>query len=172
MMGERMEQKKLPAIKIAGVGKEYRLGVIGGRTLQEEIQSKWARFRGKDDPNVKIGTDVTKIGEKFWALQDVDLTIYQGERIGIIGANGAGKSTLLKLICRITAPTRGCIDIFGRVSSMLEVGTGFHGEMTGRENIYMNGAILGMSKKEIDERIEDIIDFSEVREFIDTPVKR
>ena len=167
-----MEQNKLPAIKIAGVGKEYRLGVIGGRTLQEEIQSKWARFRGKDDPNVKIGTDVTKIGEKFWALQDVDLTIYQGERIGIIGANGAGKSTLLKLICRITAPTRGCIDLFGRVSSMLEVGTGFHAEMTGRENIYMNGAILGMSKKEIDERIEDIIDFSEVREFIDTPVKR
>lgn len=165
-------EKKLPALEIAGVGKEYRLGVIGGRTLQEELQSKWARRRGKEDPNVKIGTDMSVIGEKFWALKDIDLTIYQGERIGIIGANGAGKSTLLKLICQITAPTEGDIDIYGRVSSMLEVGTGFHREMTGRENIYMNGAILGMSRKEIDERIEDIIDFSEVREFIDTPVKR
>lgn len=165
-------EKKLPALEIAGVGKEYRLGVIGGRTLQEELQSKWARRRGKEDPNVKIGTDMSVIGEKFWALKDIDLTIYQGERIGIIGANGAGKSTLLKLICQITAPTEGNIDIYGRVSSMLEVGTGFHREMTGRENIYMNGAILGMSRKEIDERIEDIIDFSEVREFIDTPVKR
>ena len=167
-----MEEKRKPAIEIAGVGKEYRLGVIGGRTLQEELQSKWARRRGKEDPNLRIGTDPNLIGQKFWALDNVDLTIYQGERIGIIGANGAGKSTLLKLICRITAPTTGSIDLYGRVSSMLEVGTGFHGEMTGRENIYMNGAILGMSRKEIDEKIEDIIDFSEVREFIDTPVKR
>lgn len=165
-------EKKAPAIEITGVGKEYRLGVIGGRTLQEELQSKWALRRGKEDPNLKIGTDASLIGQKFWALKDVDLTIYQGERIGIIGANGAGKSTLLKLICRITSPTTGGIRLYGRVSSMLEVGTGFHREMTGRENIYMNGAILGMSKKEIDEKIEDIIDFSEVREFIDTPVKR
>ena len=157
---------------MSGIGKEYRLGVIGGKTLQEELQSKWAKLRGKDDPNLKVGIDPSIIGEKFWALKNIDLTIYQGERIGIIGANGAGKSTLLKLICQITAPTEGDIDLYGRVSSMLEVGTGFHGEMTGRENIYMNGAILGMSKKEIDERIEDIIDFSEVREFIDTPVKR
>ena len=167
-----MENKKFPAITMTGIGKEYRLGVIGGKTLQEELQSKWAKLRRKEDPNLKIGIDPSIIGEKFWALKDIDLTIYQGERIGIIGANGAGKSTLLKLICQITAPTEGDIDLYGRVSSMLEVGTGFHGEMTGRENIYMNGAILGMSKKEIDERIEDIIDFSEVREFIDTPVKR
>ena len=164
--------EKKPALKISGVGKEYRLGSIGGTTLQAELQSKWARFRGREDPNLKLGTDTTHFGEKFWALKDIDLTIYQGERIGIIGANGAGKSTLLKLICRITAPTEGDIDIYGRVSSMLEVGTGFHREMTGRENIYMNGAILGMSREEIDERLEDIIDFSEVREFIDTPVKR
>lgn len=167
-----MENKKLPAITMSGIGKEYMLGVIGGKTLQGELQSKWAKLRKKEDPNLKIGMDPSIIGEKFWALKDIDLTVYQGERIGIIGANGAGKSTLLKLICQITAPTEGNIDLYGRVSSMLEVGTGFHGEMTGRENIYMNGAILGMSKKEIDERIEDIIDFSEVRDFIDTPVKR
>ena len=164
--------EKLPAIRIAGVGKEYRLGVIGGKTLQGELQSRWAKFRGREDPNMKIGADPSIVGERFWALRDIDLTVYQGERIGIIGMNGAGKSTLLKLICRITAPTEGDIDIYGRVSSMLEVGTGFHREMTGRENIYMNGAILGMSKKEIDEKIEDIIEFSEVRQFIDTPVKR
>lgn len=165
-------ENRLPALKISGVGKEYRLGVIGGKTLQEDLQSRWARFRGRDDPNLKIGADPSRLGKKFWALRNIDLTVYQGERIGIIGANGAGKSTLLKLICQITAPTEGEIDLYGRVSSMLEVGTGFHGEMTGRENIYMNGAILGMSKKEIDERIEDIIEFSEVRDFIDTPVKR
>ena len=167
-----MNEEKLPAIVITGVGKEYRLGVIGGRTLQEELQSRWALRRGKEDPNLKIGVDSNAIGQKFWALQDIDLTIYRGERIGIIGANGAGKSTLLKLICQITAPTTGDIELYGRVSSMLEVGTGFHREMTGRENIYMNGAILGMRKKEIDEKLEDIIDFSEIREFIDTPVKR
>ena len=167
-----MENSKLPAIVLSGIGKEYRLGAIGGGTLQEELQSRWARFRGKEDPNVKIGTNTSLIGKNFWALKDINLTIYQGERLGIIGANGAGKSTLLKLICQITAPTTGDIDLYGGVSSMLEVGTGFHGEMTGRENIYMNGAILGMNRKEIDERIEDIIDFSEVREFIDTPVKR
>lgn len=167
-----MEKNKIPAIIMSGIGKEYSLGVIGSRTFQEEMQSKWAKLHGKEDPNLKIDIDSSSIGKKFWALKDISLTINQGERIGIIGANGAGKSTLLKLICQITAPTEGDIDIYGRVSSMLEVGTGFHGEMTGRENIYMNGAILGMSKKEIDERIEDIIDFSEVREFIDTPVKR
>lgn len=167
-----MENRKLPAIVMSGIGKEYRLGVIGAKTLQEDLQSRWARFRGEEDPNEKIGMDTSLTGTKFWALKNIDLTICQGERIGIIGANGAGKSTLLKLICRITAPTEGDIDLYGRVSSMLEVGTGFHGEMTGRENIYMNGAILGMSRREIDDRLEDIIDFSEVREFIDTPVKR
>jgi lipopolysaccharide transport system ATP-binding protein len=125
-----------------------------------------------DDPNMKIGTDRRLIGQTFWALDGIDLTIYQGERVGIIGANGAGKSTLLKLLSRVTAPTEGDIDVWGRVSSLLEVGTGFNGEMTGRENVYLNGAILGMTKKEIGNKIEDIIDFSEVRDFIDTPVKR
>ena len=159
------------AIRIKGVSKQYRLGTIGGRTLQADLQSWWARKRGNDDPNSKIGSNVN-VGQTFWALKDVDLTIKRGERIGIIGANGAGKSTLLKLLSRVTAPTEGEIDIWGRVSSLLEVGTGFHREMTGRENIYMNGSILGMTKQEIDDHMEEIIDFSEVREFIDTPVKR
>lgn len=160
------------ALRIRGVKKRYRLGVINGSTLQRELQSWWAKKRGRDDPNLRIGTDKALLGQSFWALNGVDLDIRRGERVGIIGANGAGKSTLLKLICRITAPTEGEIDIWGRVSSMLEVGTGFHREMTGRENIYMNGAILGMSRAEIDACLEDIIDFSELREFIDTPVKR
>ena len=165
-----MDERKL-SIKISGVGKQYRLGAIGGRTLQDDLQSWWARKRGKDDPNKRIGA--RQLNNKlFWALNDINLTIYKGERIGLIGANGSGKSTLLKLLSRVTAPTKGEIDIWGRVSSLLEVGTGFHREMTGRENIYMNGSILGMTKKEIDQQMEAIIDFSEVREFIDTPVKR
>ena len=159
------------AIKIEGVKKQYKLGQIGGGTLQADLQSWWARVRGKEDPNRKIG-DNRIFGEKFMALNGIDLTIYEGERVGIIGRNGAGKSTLLKLLARVTAPTEGDIDIYGRITSMLEVGTGFNGELTGRENIYMNGAILGMTKAEIDSKIEDIIDFSEVSEFIDTPVKR
>ena len=159
------------AVKIEGVKKQYRLGQIGGGTLQADLQSWWAKKRGKEDPNRKIG-DNRVIGETFMALNGIDLTIYEGERVGIIGRNGAGKSTLLKLLARVTAPTEGDIDIYGRITSMLEVGTGFNGEMTGRENIYMNGAILGMTKAEIDSKMESIIDFSEVREFIDTPVKR
>jgi lipopolysaccharide transport system ATP-binding protein len=160
------------AISMQGVKKQYTLGVIGGTTLQRELQSWWAKKRGREDPNMRIGTDTRLYGQKFWALRGIDLTIRQGERIGIIGANGAGKSTLLKILARVTAPTEGEIDIWGRVSSLLEVGTGFHRELTGRENIYMNGAILGMSRAEIDERMEEIIAFSEVGEFIDTPVKR
>lgn len=159
------------AVKIAGVKKQYKLGQIGGGTLQADLQSWWAKKRGREDPNTKIG-EKRLVGETFMALNGIDLTIYKGERIGIIGRNGAGKSTLLKLLSRVTAPTDGDIDIYGRIASMLEVGTGFNGEMTGRENIYMNGSILGMTKAEIDRKIEDIIDFSEVREFIDTPVKR
>lgn len=166
-----MEQRDL-AIRIRGVKKQYRLGMIGGRTLQEDLESWWARKRGREDPNLRIGADERLIGKSFWALRGIDLDIARGERVGIIGANGAGKSTLLKLLCRVTAPTEGEIDLWGRVSSMLEVGTGFHREMTGRENIYMNGAILGMSRSEIDSRLEEIIDFSELRDFIDTPVKR
>ena len=160
------------AIKIKGLKKEYRLGQIGGGTLTADLQSWWARVRHKEDPNSKIGTDQRLMGQRFWALNGIDLEIKQGEAIGIIGGNGAGKSTMLKILSRITAPTEGSVDIYGRIASMLEVGTGFSPEMTGRENIYMNGAILGMTKAEIDAKMEDIIEFSEVREFIDTPVKR
>ena len=160
------------AIRISGVKKRYRLGTIGGHTLQGELQSRWARLRGREDPNTRVGTDGRFTGQSFWALDGIDLCIAQGERVGIIGANGAGKSTLLKLLSRITAPTEGEIDIYGRISSMLEVGTGFHRELTGRENIYMNGAILGMTRAEIDAKMDEIIEFSEVRDFIDTPVKR
>lgn len=160
------------AIKIENLRKQYKLGTIGGQTLNADLQSWWARKRGKEDPNLKIGEDYAKFGEVFWALDEINLEIKKGEAIGIIGGNGAGKSTLLKILSRVTAPTEGDIWIEGRIASMLEVGTGFHQEMTGRENIYMNGAILGMSKKEVDKKIESIIDFSECRQFIDTPVKR
>ena len=161
------------AIKIEHVSKQYRLGAIGGGTLRGDLQTWWARKRGKEDPNSKIGarTDV-KIGERFLALDDINLEVKKGEALGIIGHNGAGKSTLLKLLSRVTAPTTGKISYNGRITSMLEVGTGFHPELTGRENIYMNGAILGLTRKEIDAKMEQIIDFSEVRQFIDTPVKR
>ena len=160
------------AIDIKGLKKQYRLGQIGGGTLTADLQSWWARVRGREDPNSKIGTDQRLIGQTFMALNGIDLQVKQGEALGIIGGNGAGKSTMLKILSRITAPTEGSVDIYGRITSMLEVGTGFSGEMTGRENVYMNGAILGMSKAEIDAKMEDIIEFSEVREFIDTPVKR
>lgn len=160
------------AIKIENLKKQYKLGAIGGGTLRAELESWWARKRGKEDPNLLIGQTYSDGRESFWALDGIDLEIHKGEALGIIGANGAGKSTLLKILSRVTAPTTGDIWINGRIASMLEVGTGFHGEMTGRENIYMNGAILGMSKKEVDAKIEDIIDFSECRQFIDTPVKR
>lgn len=162
------------AIKIEHVSKQYRLGAIGGGTLQADLQSWWARVRGKEDPNSKIGSENhnRKKGERFLALDDINLEVKKGEALGIIGHNGAGKSTLLKLLSRVTAPTEGTISYNGRITSMLEVGTGFHRELTGRENIYMNGAILGMTKKEIDAKMEEIIEFSEVRQFIDTPVKR
>ena len=166
-----MENKPV-AIQVSGVKKMYKLGQIGGGTLQKDLQSWWARKRGKEDPNSKISEGERSHGDTFMALNGIDLTIYQGEAVGIIGSNGAGKSTLLKLLSRVTAPTEGDIDIYGRIASMLEVGTGFNGELTGRENVYMNGAILGMTKQEIDVKMEEIIEFSEVREFIDTPVKR
>lgn len=166
-----MEEKDI-AIQITGLKKRYRLGVIGGGTLRGDIQSWWARVRHKEDPNSKIGSKTYEKNETFMALDGIDLTVYKGERIGIIGHNGAGKSTLLKLLSRVTGPTEGEIKLDGRISSMLEVGTGFNGELTGRENVYLNGAILGMTKAEVDSKIEKIIDFSEVRQFIDTPVKR
>ncbi len=159
-------------LKVENVYKEYRLGAIGGTTLRDEIQRKMAKLQHKPDPTVAIGQERTNDKGMFMALSDINLEVKKGEAVGIIGHNGAGKSTLLKLITQVTAPTRGKIYLNGRVASMLEVGTGFHPELTGRENIYVNGAILGMTKKEIDSKIEDIIDFSECRQFIDTPVKR
>lgn len=159
-------------IRISHVSKEYKLGQIGGTTLREELQRKTAHLLKREDPTVKIGQKSLEYGKKFLALNDVSFDVRPGEAVGIIGRNGAGKSTLLKLLSRVTAPTVGEIGLNGRVASMLEVGTGFHPELTGRENIYMNGAILGMTKREIDSKLEEIIDFSEVRQFIDTPVKR
>jgi lipopolysaccharide transport system ATP-binding protein len=169
---DNINENREVAIQISGVKKMYKLGQINRGTLEEDLQSWWARVRGKEDPNSKIGQEERLVGQTFMALNGIDLTIYRGEALGIIGANGAGKSTLLKLLSRVTAPTEGEIDLYGRVSSMLEVQTGFSGEMTGRENIYVRGAILGMTKAEIDSKMEQIIDFSELRDFIDTPFKR
>ena len=159
-------------IEISHVDKIYRLGVIGGGTLRGDIQSFVARKRGKEDPNTKIGTDASKVGERFKALDDVSFNVAPGETVGLIGGNGAGKSTLLKLISGVTTPSAGEIRLNGRVASMLEVGTGFHPELTGRENVYLNGAILGMTKQEIAQKFDKIVEFSEIEKFIDTPVKR
>ena len=159
-------------IKVDNVKKEYRLGAIGGTTLRDELQRRRAKRKKLEDPTKKIGAKEVNTGESFMALNGVSFEVKKGEAVGIIGHNGAGKSTLLKLITRITAPSEGDIYLNGRVASMLEVGTGFHPELTGRENVYLNGAILGMTKKEIDAKMDDIIEFSEVRQFIDTPVKR
>ncbi len=161
------------AIKIDNVSKEYRLGAIGGGTLKGDLQSFWAKMRHKEDPNSKIGdTSGLSKGDRFMALNGVSFEVKKGEALGIIGHNGAGKSTLLKLLCRVTAPTGGTISYNGRIASMLEVGTGFHPELTGRENVYMNGAILGMTKAEIDKKFDQIVKFAEMEKFIDTPVKR
>lgn len=160
------------AIKVENVSKEYRLGAIGGATLKGDLQSWFAKLRHKEDPNLKIGAKVYGKNERFLALNDLSFEVKKGESIGIIGHNGAGKSTILKLICRVTAPTKGTIYMNGRITSMLEVGTGFHPELTGRENVYLNGAILGMNKTEISRKFDEIVAFSEVGEFIDTPVKR
>lgn len=160
-------------IKAEHLSKYYNLGVINNGTLFRDIQTWWALKRGKEDPHSQIGShkyDTTKEG--FWALKDLNFEIHQGDRVGIIGKNGAGKSTLLKILSRITAPTEGKVKIKGRVASLLEVGTGFHAELTGRENIYLNGAILGMKRREVDRKIDEIIAFSEIENHIDTPVKR
>ena len=159
-------------LRLQNVSKEYRLGQIGYGTLNKDLQSWWARIHRRPDPNLKLGREKRLVGDTLFALRDINLTVYEGERVGVIGGNGAGKSTLLKLISRVTTPTTGTIDLYGRVTSMLEVGTGFHGEMTGRENIYLNGTILGMNRREIDQKLEEIIDFSEIRDYLDTPVKR
>ena len=159
-------------IKTEHLTKRYTLGVIGSGTLRRDLQSWYAKKRGREDPNRRIGAREYEKGEIFTALENFDIEIKRGERVGIIGANGAGKSTFLKLLSRITSPTEGKIAYRGRIASMLEVGTGFSGELTGRENIYLNGAILGMTKAEVDAKIDEIISFSECETFIDTPVKR
>ncbi len=162
------------AVKVEHLSKEYRLGVIGNGSLWKDIQSWTAKLQGKPDPWTKINEE-SRIGRRdhFWALKDINFEVQQGERLGIIGRNGAGKSTLLRILSQITAPTEGVVKMRGHVASLLEVGTGFHPEFTGRENIYLNGAILGMSKADIDRNFDDIVAFSEIEpEFIDTPVKR
>ncbi len=159
-------------IKIDNVTKEYRLGAIGGGTLKGDLQSWVARKKGKEDPNSKIGSKHYDGNVRFKALDGISFEVKKGEALGIIGHNGAGKSTLLKLLSRVTAPSSGTISYNGRIASMLEVGTGFHPELTGRENVYMNGAILGMTKAEISKKFDDIVKFAEMEKFIDTPVKR
>ena len=160
-------------IKIQNLYKEYRLGSIGYATLREDLQRVIAEIQGKPDPNSIIGnSENSKSKDRLLALNNVTLDIKKGERLAIIGSNGAGKSTLLRLISRISAPTKGVIKIKGKISSLIAVGTGFHSELTGRENIYLNGSILGLRKYEIEERLTNIVNFSGVNKFIDTPVKR
>ena len=164
------------ALKAENISKQYRLGQVGTGTLSHDLNRFWAQLRGKEDPYLKIGeaNDRSSKGESeyVWSLRDINFEIEQGDAVGIIGRNGAGKSTLLKLLSKVTKPTTGKIYTNGRIASLLEVGTGFHPEMTGRENIYLNGAILGMTRKEITRKFDEIVDFSGVERYIDTPVKR
>lgn len=161
-------------IQVDKLSKCYRLGTIGGGTLRADVARWLAKLQGKSDPNLKIGQEhhARLMGQEFWALQDVNFEVKQGEILGVIGRNGAGKSTLLKILSRVTAPTSGEVRVKGRIASLLEVGTGFHPELTGRENVFLNGAILGMSKAEIKKKFDEIVAFAEIEEFIDTPVKR
>ncbi len=164
------------AIKVENLSKMYRLGQVGTGTLSHDLKRWWALTRGKEDPYLKIG-QVNKRSEKgdsqyTWALKDISFQVNQGDVLGIVGSNGAGKSTLLKLLSRVTSPTEGRVKVKGRIASLLEVGTGFHPEMTGRENIYMNGAILGMSRHEIKRKFDDIVEFAGIAKYTETPVKR
>jgi len=167
----------MTAIEFNNISKQYRLGLVSTRTLSHDLNRWWAmNIRGKEDPYLKIGdtNDRSTKGESdyVWALRDIDFKVEQGDVLGIIGKNGAGKSTLLKILSKVTTPTTGTIKARGRIASLLEVGTGFHPEMTGRENIYMNGAIMGMTKTEITRKLDEIVDFAGVERYIDTPVKR
>ena len=164
-------------IKVENLSKQYRLGQVGTGTIRDDFKRWWSSVRGKEDPFLKIGSvnDRTVKGEDgdyVWALRDMNFQVNQGEVLGIIGKNGAGKSTLLKILSKVTQPTTGSIKIKGRIASLLEVGTGFHPELSGRENVFQNGAILGMTKKEIKSKFDEIVDFSGVERYIDTPVKR
>ena len=163
-------------IQIDNLSKLYRLGTIGSGTFQNDLIRWWAKIRKLDDPLQKVGErniqNKTGNSDLIWALKDINMDVSKGDILGIIGKNGAGKSTLLKILSRITSPTTGSVKIKGRVASLLEIGTGFHPDLTGRENIYLNGAILGMLRNEIDQRLDEIIDFSGIERYIDTPVKR
>lgn len=163
-------------IKVENLSKQYRLGSVGTGTISHDLNRFWHRIRGNEDPYLKIGEENDRSAkgnsEYVWALQDINFEVKQGEVLGIIGRNGAGKSTLLKILSRTTSPTTGSVKIKGRVASLLEVGTGFHPELSGRENIFLNGAILGMTKQEIKNKFDEIVDFAGVEKYIDTPVKR
>ncbi|MDF2433971.1 MAG: lipopolysaccharide transport system ATP-binding protein [Mucilaginibacter sp.] len=163
-------------IKVENLSKAYQLGEIGTGTISRDLERYWARVRGKEDPFLKIGEvndrTIKSQSDIVWGLKDLNFEIEQGDAVGIIGSNGAGKSTLLKILSRVTAPTTGSVKIKGRIASLLEVGTGFHPELSGKENIYLNGAILGMRKAEIKRKFDEIVDFSGVDRYIDTPVKR
>jgi lipopolysaccharide transport system ATP-binding protein len=162
------------ALKVENLSKSYRLGAIGTGTLSKDIERKFAKLRGKDDPYNIISETKNRVvdNDLVWSLKNINLEISKGESVGVIGGNGAGKSTFLKVLSNITTPTTGSIKLNGRIASLLEVGTGFHPELTGRENIYLNGAILGMRKYEIDSKLDEILNFSGVEKYIDTPVKR
>ena len=163
-------------LKVNNVGKQYRLGVVGTGTISHDLNRWWSRIIGKEDPYLKVGEANVRSqkgsSDYVWAIRNINFEVRRGEVLGIIGKNGAGKSTLLKILSRVTSPTTGKIKTKGRIASLLEVGTGFHPEMTGRENIYLNGAILGMTKVEINSKIDEIIDFSGCLRYVDTPVKR
>lgn len=164
------------AIKFENISKQYRLGLVGTGTVSHDLNRWWHQIRGKEDPYLKIGDTndrSSKANSKYvWALKDITFDVKQGDVVGIIGKNGAGKSTLLKILSRVTSPTTGSIKAKGRIASLLEVGTGFHPEMTGRENIYMNGAIMGMTKAEITRKLDEIVNFAGIEKYIDTPTKR
>lgn len=164
------------AIKVENLSKQYRLGEVGTGTISHDLNRWWAKLRGKPDPFLRIGesNDRSTKGnsEYVWALQDINFEIKKGETLGIIGKNGAGKSTLLKILSKVTGPTTGQIKARGRIASLLEVGTGFHPELTGRENIYLNGTILGMTRTEVKRKLDEIVDFAGVARYLDTPVKR
>ena len=163
------------SIVVEKVSKEYLLGVIGSGTLYRDLQSWWAKLNGREDPNSLIGSGINEGNQsvhRVLALDNISFEVNQGEVLGIIGGNGAGKSTILKILSRVTLPSSGKISYLGRMSSLLEVGTGFHPELTGRENIFLNGSLNGLNRKQVKSILDEIVDFSGVGKYLDTPVKR